>query len=521
MQDITKDFPGVRALDRVRFELQPGEIHALVGENGAGKSTLIKILAGVYPAGSFQGTLRLSGQELRLSGVREAERRGIAVIHQELALIRTLTVGENIFLGRLPATLGVVAWDRLFHQSAKLLQEFGLDLNPRAPLESLSLGQMQLVEIARAFSRETSLLVLDEPTSALAENEVQTLMRILRGLKARGIACIYISHKLSEVFAIADRVTVLRDGKNVGQGEARELSEGRLISLMVGRELTELYPRTRNAPGPVLLEVSKLSVPDPERPGRKLVDQVSFQVRAGEVVGLCGLMGAGRTEILAAIFGAAGRKIEGRVKVAGELIRLRTPRDAIRAGIALVSEDRKRFGLIQEQSVEHNLTLASLKRVARGQFISRPASLAQSRKMVDELRIKTPGLETAVMNLSGGNQQKVVLGKWLLTQPRVLLLDEPTRGIDVGAKAEIFELINRLAAAGVAVVMASSELPELLGMCDRILVIRHGRLAGEFHISEATQEKLMAAAAGSQPAWRFAGFAGFAGEGTRTTPEIN
>jgi len=498
MQDITKDFPGVRALDRVNFELRPGEIHALVGENGAGKSTLIKILAGVYPAGSFQGALHLHGQELRLHHVRDSERRGIAVIHQELALIPNLSVGENIFLGRLPTFAGVVLWDRLFHHSANLLREFGLDLNPRAPLASLSLGQRQLVEIARACSRELSLLVLDEPTSALAENEVQGLMRILRGLKARGLSCIYISHKLSEVFALADRITVLRDGKNVGHGQAGELSEGRLISLMVGRELTELYPGRRRAPGPVLLEVSGLAVADPERSGRQLVDGVSFQVRAGEVVGLCGLMGAGRTELLAALFGAIPASRPAFSRIAGQPLRLRSPRDAIRAGVALVSEDRKRCGLIPEQSVEHNLTLASLRRIARGPFISRPASLAQSRKMVDELRIKTPGLESPVTNLSGGNQQKVVLGKWLLTQPKILLLDEPTRGIDVGAKAEIFELINRLAEAGVAVLMASSELPELLGMCDRILVLRQGRLAGEFHIAEATQEKLMAAAAGIQ-----------------------
>jgi len=495
MEEITKDFPGVRALDRVRFELNPGEVHALVGENGAGKSTLIKILAGVYPAGSFQGMIRLLGRPVRLRGICEAEAHGIAVIHQELALARNLSVGENIFLGRMPARAGLVQWDKLFHQSALILAEFGLDLNPRAPVETLSLGRQQLVEIARALAREASILVLDEPTSALADHEIQALMAILRRLKERGVACIYISHKLAEVFAIADRVTVLRDGKNAGAGEAAELSEGRVISMMVGRELFELYPRTRRPAGEVVLEVSDLTVADPERPGRRLVDGVSFQVRAGEVLGLCGLLGAGRTEMLAAVFGAAAGPVAGEVRVAGRPVAIRSPRDAIRAGMALLTEDRQRLGLVPTQSVEENLTLASLREISRGPVLSRPASLARSQEMVSELRIKTPGLEAQVINLSGGNQQKVLLGRWLLTRPRVLLLDEPTRGIDVGAKAEVFEIINRLACQGAGVVMASSELPELLGMSDRILVLREGRVAGEFRVEEATQEKLMAAAA--------------------------
>jgi len=498
MEEITKDFPGVRALDRVRFELNPGEIHALVGENGAGKSTLIKILAGVYPAGTFQGAIRLSGRPLRLAGIRAAEANGIAVIHQELALARNLSVGENIFLGRMPARAGAVQWDKLYHQSAEVLAEFGLDLSPRAPVESLSLGRQQLVEIARALSREARILVLDEPSSALAGHEIQALMRILNRLKQRGVAIVYISHKLAEVFALADRVTVLRDGKNAGAGQAAELSQGRVIAMMVGRELTDLYPRTRGRPGEVILEVSDLTVADPERRGRHLVDGVSFQVRAGEVLGLCGLLGAGRTETLSAIFGAPTGPMTGEVRVAGRPKKIGSPGDAIRAGLALLTEDRQRLGLVPTQSVEENLTLASLREISAGPFLSRPASLSRSQDMVSELRIKTPGLEAQVIHLSGGNQQKVLLGRWLLTRPRVLLLDEPTRGIDVGAKAELFELINRLAGQGAGVVMASSELPELLGMSDRILVLREGRLAGEFRVEEATQEKLMTAAAGGQ-----------------------
>ncbi|MBI1930160.1 ATP-binding cassette domain-containing protein, partial [Candidatus Poribacteria bacterium] len=428
MQSITKDFPGVRALDNVSFDVRHGEIHALCGENGAGKSTLIKILGGVYPHGAYAGALRIDGHAHRFGSVRDAENAGIAIIYQELALIPEMTVGENIYLGREPTRFGMIDRNRLYHDAAHLLSDFSLSLQPQTPVGQLGIGQQQMVEIAKALSREARLLVLDEPTAALTESEVETLMRILRQLREKGISCIYITHKLKEIFVIADRVTVLRDGKTVGTFPIEKCDEGELISRMVGRELTDFFPKREGKIGGGALRVQNLNAYHPQRPDQQVLRGITFEVRQGEILGIAGLMGAGRTELINAIFGAYPGRCTGEIFVDGVSIQIRSPHDAIRYGMGLVSEDRKRYGLLPDADVARNMTLASLnrlgaERIARYGIINRNEELRQSRRYVESLQIKTPSLETPINHLSGGNQQKVVLGKWLMTQPKILFLD--------------------------------------------------------------------------------------------------
>lgn len=496
MRGITKEFPGVRALNNVTFQVRKGEIHALVGENGAGKSTLMKVLSGVYPEGTFTGELVVNGQPRHFRGIRDAEEAGIAIIYQELALVKAMTVAENIFLGREPRQGPLIDWHRMYAETSRWLQEVGLKgVSPRARIQDLGVGQQQLVEIAKALSKRSEILVLDEPSAALTEGETETLMALLEDLRRRGVSCIYISHKLNEVFRIADRITVLRDGQTVGTWEARDLDEARVIAHMVGREITDRFPRRESHPGDVVLAVRDFTVRDPENPGRIIIDHVSFEVRAGEVLGIAGLMGAGRTELVTALFGGYGQA-SGDIVVDGQRVQIRNPREAIGYGIGLVTEDRKRTGLVLKMDVKQNTTLARLDKVVRRGFLNMNEEMHHTNRFVQELRIKTPSAETVVNNLSGGNQQKVVLAKWLLANPKVLILDEPTRGIDVGAKYEIYQIINKLAEQGVAVVMVSSELPEILGMSDRILVMREGRITGEFRRDEATQEKIMTCATG-------------------------
>ena len=498
MRDISKSFPGVRALDGVTFDLFSGEIHALVGENGAGKSTLMKILGGVYP--EHGGDIRIAGENEIFHSVRDAERAGVAVVFQELSLVRQLSVGENIFLGREPNHLGVVDWDRLYSQAASLLRELGVDIDPRAQMGRLGTGQQQMVEIAKALSHNARILVLDEPTAALTDKESEHLFGVLKELRARGIGIIYISHRLKEVFQISDRITVLRDGKTVGTAPAGELDEQHLILQMVGREVSQLFPRTNRSVGEVVFEARHINVPDAARRGRLLVDDVSFAVRKGEVLGIAGLVGAGRTEILTAIFGASPAGFTGEVLLDGRALSIRHPADAIAHGIALVTEDRKRSGLVLDESVLKNMTLVALPRVS-GAFVTDEArEIHASKPLFESLRIKAPSLLTVVRTLSGGTQQKVVLAKWLLNNARVLFFDEPTRGIDVGAKAEIYQLIDRLAQSGAAIVVVSSELPEVLGLSDRVLVLRQGRLTGEFSRAQATPEVVMSSAIGGNAA---------------------
>lgn len=495
-QNITKRFPGVTALKDVSFDLREGEIHALCGENGAGKSTLIKLLSGIHPHGSYEGSFEVNGTEARFETIKDAEKAGLAVIYQELALVEEMTVAENIFLGREPRRWGAfIDWPRMYQEAQVLLNRFKVDLDPAAPVRTLGVGQKQLVEIIKALAKDSKILILDEPTAALAEHEVLILLDILRDLRQRGIASVYISHKLDEVFGIADRITVLRDGSTVGTKNAADTSKAEVIRHMVGREIGDLFPRRTSQPGEVILRVDSLSVTDAETGSARLHD-ISFELRAGEVLGIGGLMGAGRTELLMHLFGAWGRHVSGSVELNGQTLSRLTPETIIQRGLVLASEDRRRYGLHLEQEIGFNLSLSSLASVVRGGFIQRNAEIRRNQSMFDSLRVKATGLEAIVGKLSGGNQQKVVLGKALLTEPTVILLDEPTRGIDVGAKLEIYEIINKLTAAGKAVILVSSELPELIGMSDRILMLNAGRIGGSFNRTEATQEKLMAAAMG-------------------------
>jgi D-xylose transport system ATP-binding protein len=496
MKSIVKSFPGVRALDGVTFDLHTGEIHALVGENGAGKSTLIKILAGVYPHPEYGGEIVLDAAARRFANVRESEHAGIAIIFQELSLVKELTVAENIFLGREPRRFGIINWEGLYSRAQTLLDELHLQIDPRTPVINLGIGQQQLVEIAKALSQNARILVLDEPTAALTDAEVETLFGILHDLRARGVAMIYISHKLDEVFRISDRITVLRDGKTIETTATSETDEARVIARMVGRDVDQIFPVSKHDRGETIFAARNVTVEDPSVPGKLLVDGVSFTAHKGEVLGIAGLMGSGRSELLMAIFGAhAGRK-SAEILIDGKQIEIASPSDAIKHGIGFVTEDRKRYGLILDQTILRNMTLACLKRIS-GRFVtSEDAEAAAGERAASELRIKANSVFTIAGTLSGGNQQKVVLAKWLLTNPRVLFLDEPTRGIDVGAKQEIYAQINRLAERGLAIVLVSSELPEVLGLSDRIIVLHEGRITGEFMRSEATPEAVMSCATG-------------------------
>jgi len=496
MRNITKTFPGVRALDGVTFDLNKGEVHALVGENGAGKSTLMKILGGVYPHPQYGGAIFIEGNEQHFGSVREAEKAGIAVIYQELSLVREMSVGENIFLGREPRKFGVIRWEELYRRAGQLLKDLHLQIDPHTPVRSLGIGQQQLVEIAKALSQDARILVLDEPTAALTDSEVETLFVILNKLRSRGVGMIYISHKLNEVFRISDRITVLRDGKTVDTNVTGNWTEAQVIARMVGREVGDIFPQVDHAQGETVFEARNISVEDPVVTGKKLVNNVSFSVRRGEVLGIAGLMGAGRSDLLMAIFGAHAGRVSGEVELEGRRVHISSPADAIKQGIGFVTEDRKRYGLVLDQTILNNMTLACLRRIS-GRFVtSIDAESAAGERAMKDLRVKANSVFTIAGTLSGGNQQKIVLAKWLLTNPRVLFLDEPTRGIDVGAKQEIYAQINRLAKAGLAIVLVSSELPEVLGMSDRVLVLHEGKVTGEFARSVATPENVMACATG-------------------------
>jgi D-xylose transport system ATP-binding protein len=496
LRDITKEFPGVRALDGVSFDLERGEIHALCGENGAGKSTLIKILCGCFPHGSYGGEVLLEGRPVHFRNLRAAEERGIALIAQELALVPELSVAENLFLGREPSRFGLVRRDAMHEAARQALAHVGLDIDPERPIRELGIGQQQMVEIAKALAKQASILVLDEPTAALPGEDVRRLHGLLGELRAKGVSSIYISHRLEEVFQTADRITVLRDGRSVGTSPRASLSPAQVISRMVGREVKDLYPRAPRRDGAVLLAVRGWKLEDPANPGRFVLEDVGFEVHAGEVLGIAGLMGAGRTALVSSLFGTARSRVEGNISIAGAAPRVpfRSPAEAIAAGLALVGEDRKRYGLVPEASVADNLTLVTLQTFVRHGLLDTRARDRECRASAEFLRIKTPSLATRVAQLSGGTQQKVVLGRWLLARPRVLLLDEPTRGIDVGAKAEIYQLVVELAGRGLGVVLVSSDLPELLGLSHRVLVLSRGRQTALLQGDAANPEAIMAAA---------------------------
>jgi putative multiple sugar transport system ATP-binding protein len=494
MKTITKEFPGVKALNNVSFRVAQGEIHCLVGENGAGKSTLMKVLSGVYPHGTYSGDILLSGEVQRYRGIRDSEKAGVAIIYQELALIPELTVYENIFLGNEIRNGPLVNWNETIKRAGEMLDKVRLKVNPAAKIKDLGVGKQQLVEIAKALSRDIKLLILDEPTAALNEDDSANLLDLLRDLREHGVTCILISHKLKEVIAIADSVTVLRDGKTICTLDAHkgEVSEGALIKHMVGREIDNIYPkRDHKEPGEVVLEVRGWSAYDPSL-GRTILRDVNLNVRRGEIVGVAGLMGSGRTELAMSIFGnPLGYQIKGDLMMKGKQQVFREPQDAISAGVAYVTEDRKGNGLILIQDVKENITLANLHAIAQNNVIDNNAEIKVANEYKGSMNIKTPSVEQRVSNLSGGNQQKVCLSKWLFVKPDLLILDEPTRGIDVGAKYEIYTLMNRLVEQGMSIIMISSELPEVLGMSDRVYIVSSGRITGELPIAEATPEKVM------------------------------
>lgn len=488
MHKITKIFPGVKALQDVDFDVRRGEVHALVGENGAGKSTLMKILAGVYVRDG--GEVLFKGRPVNFTTPKQAQVAGITTIHQELNLIPYLTITENIFLGSELERGPLLDWAEMHRRAEALLSRLHLSINPRKKVSQLGVAQQQMVEVAKALHHQADMIIMDEPTSALSLNEIQDLFSIIRQLRSTGVGIVYISHHLDEVFDVSDRATILRDGQKVATLPTADLDEPRLIALMVGRQLSEQFPKESAPHGAEVLRVEGLTQ------GSTLHD-ISFSVYAGEILGIAGLVGAGRTELVRAIFGADPID-RGTIHVDGKPVTIRSPRDAIRSGIALLTEDRKQQGLVLKMSTRENITLSILGRLTRGLLTNQRKESLLAQQYISNLSIKTPSENQLAMNLSGGTQQKVVLSKWMATQPRVLIFDEPTRGIDVGAKVEIYKLMNQLAAQGTAIIMVSSELPEVLGMSDRIMVIREGRVTGFLNREEATQERIMDYAASTQ-----------------------
>jgi len=494
MRGITKRFHGVTALSDVNLAVRAGEIHAVVGENGAGKSTLMKVLSGVYPHGEYDGAIHFEGSERQFRGIHDSERAGIIIIHQELALVPLLSIAENIFLGNETARAGVIDWFAAYAKTQVLLRKVGLNERPSTLITDIGVGKQQLVEIAKALSKEVKLLILDEPTASLNETDSDALLALLLELKAQGIACILISHKLNEIAKVADTITVIRDGSTVRSFDCRSeaVSEDHVIQAMVGRKLEDRYPKRTPQIGDTVFEIKDWRVHHPEHADRLVIKGVNLHARRGEIVGIAGLMGAGRTELAMSVFGRSyGRKISGQVLLHGREANVSTIEKAVANGIAYVTEDRKGYGLVLNDDIQRNITLANLRGVSSATVIDDGREFKVAIDYRQKLRIRCSSVFQQVVNLSGGNQQKVVLAKWLFANPEVLILDEPTRGIDVGAKFEIYTLMAELAAAGKCVVMISSEMPELLGMCDRIYVMNEGRFVGEFAGAEASQEKIM------------------------------
>jgi putative multiple sugar transport system ATP-binding protein len=494
MRNIGKEFPGVKALKDVSFSVERGEIHALVGENGAGKSTLMKVLSGVYPHGSYTGEIFFNGKECRFRDISQSEEVGLVIIHQELALIPWLSIAENIFLGNETAKGGVINWHEAYSKAKTVLEKVGLNESPATLVTNLGVGRQQLVEIAKALSKEVKLLILDEPTASLNDSESAKLLSLLLQLKEHGIASILISHKLNEIEKVADTITILRDGVTVDTLDCHteKITEDRIIRGMVGRDMTHRFPPREHNIGDVILEIKDWNVYHPVHSDLKVSTDININVRKGEVVGLAGLMGAGRTELAMSIFGRSyGRHITGKAYKFGKEIDISNIDKTIENGIAYATEDRKAYGLILIQDIKNNITLANLKAVAEGVVINQPMEMSATSGYREKLNIKCSSLQQMALNLSGGNQQKVVLSKWLFANPDVLILDEPTRGIDVGAKYEIYTIINQLASEGKGIILISSELPEILGICDRIYVMRDGKIVGEMPASEATPEIVM------------------------------
>lgn len=494
MKNIVKLFPGVRALDNVNLQVEEGEIHALVGENGAGKSTLMNVLSGIYPYGSYEGEIVYQGQRCEFHKIKDSESRGIVIIHQELALVPYLTIGENMFLGNERGKKARIDWDETYNKADELLRMVGLNESSRTLIKDIGVGKQQLVEIAKALAKNVKLLILDEPTASLNETDSQKLLDLMLEFKSQGMTCIIISHKLNEVSYVADKITVIRDGSTIETlvKGVDDFSEERIIKGMVGRELTDRFPRREPKIGDVSMEVRDWTVFHPLYEGRKVCDGVNINVRRGEVVGISGLMGAGRTELAMSIFGKSyGADISGALLMDGAEVHLNSVQDAINHKLAYVTEDRKGNGLILSTPIRENTTLAKMDKISRNKVLDKDLEIQVANEYREKLHTKCASIEQPVGNLSGGNQQKVLLAKWMFADPEVLILDEPTRGIDVGAKYEIYCIINQLVTEGKSVVMISSELPEVLGMCDRIYVMNEGRIVGELSREEASQESIM------------------------------
>jgi len=494
MEGIGKEFPGVKALDDVNFRVRRGEIHCLVGENGAGKSTLMKVLSGVYPTGTYTGRIVLNGREQHFRGIADSEKAGIAIIYQELALVPDLSIHENIYFGHELTKHGLVNWNETIVQARDVLARIRVDIDPETKVRDVGVGVQQLVEIGKALSKDVRLLILDEPTAALSEDDCANLLQILRDLKAQGITCIMISHKLREVLAIADTITVLRDGKTITSIDATAgpVTDAEIIKHMVGREINDVFPkRPAHEVGDVCFELKNWTAFDPSK-GREILHNVNINVRRGEIVGIAGLMGAGRTELALSIFGnTRGYITHGEILVNGQPARVNSSEKAIGQGIAYATEDRKRDGLVLIQPIRFNITLPNLKHLQNGPFINQAEEIVAARRQFTDVGVRATSIEQVTGTLSGGNQQKVSLAKWLLVGPQLLILDEPTRGIDVGAKFEIYTLMNELVQKGMSIIMISSELPEILGMSDRIYVMSEGWITDVMPVAEATEEKIM------------------------------
>lgn len=500
VKSLTKEFPGVRALDNVNFDLREGEVHALCGENGAGKSTLIKCLCGFYS--EYDGDIVIDGTKIKFKSIKDAEDKGIACIQQELALVPELSVGENVFLSNQPSRAGIIDWNKVYSETANVIHSMEIStdpatgIDPMAIVKTLSVQKQQIVEILKAIAKNARILILDEPTASLTEDEVDSLMAMINKLREKKVTCVYISHKIDEVVRIADRVTILRDGKTIETRKIEEFPKQEIINSMVGRELTQLFPRVPHEKGALRLEIKNYSVENPNVPGKLLLDNINLEAYRGEILGISGLMGSGRTELFSSIYGVLDAESDGEVFIDGEKFQVKNPRKALDAGISIVTEDRKKFGLVLGMSVLENTTMSNLQKVSKFGVFNKNEEIIETNKYVEYFKTKTPSVNQKAGNLSGGNQQKVVLGKALMTNPKVLVMDEPTRGIDVGAKYEIYKIMNQLVEEGVAVIMISSDMEEILGMSDRIVVFNEGKVMGELYAEEATQKSIMTISAG-------------------------
>jgi len=494
MKNIIKTFPGVKALDNVNLKLKKGEIHALAGENGAGKSTLMKVLSGVYPHGTYTGDIEVEGKVVEFKDIKESEELGIVIIHQELALAPNLSIAENIFLGNEIEKNGIINWNGTINLTKDLMKKVGLSEHPDTLISDIGVGKQQLVEIAKALSKKVKILILDEPTSTLNEKDSDNLLELIMELKNHGISCILITHKLNEICKVADSLTIIRDGKTIESLDFKKdnIDEDRIVKGMVGRDLSHRYPERKTNIGEIIFEIKDWNVYHPEKKDRKIISNVNFNIKKGEVVGISGLMGAGRTELAMSIFGKSyGQKIKGKIFKNGKEIILNSVHEAIEHGLAYVTEDRKKLGLILDDTIKQNTTITNLKKISKNFIIDENKEIVVAEDLRQQMKTKCSSILQKVANLSGGNQQKVVLSKWMFSEPDILILDEPTRGIDVGAKYEIYTIINQLVEEGKGVLIISSELPEILGMCDRIYIMNEGKIIGEMDSKNASQEEIM------------------------------